>query len=149
MANPRLCGGTHKSLTFPGNLGRGPGARAWCAKSIGRAGPHPGGSDRLPQDEAGRSGDRPGGPTREGKLYGDARTVGPPVPWNQSRLMIFGHHALAPGPGTGAQAAFRGAPGSIRFERFTYFPATGSGGGYGRRKGSRNPRRGTESTPLL
>jgi len=42
--------------TLWGCLGRGPGARSPCAKSIGRAGPFPGGFDRLPQDSAGRSG---------------------------------------------------------------------------------------------
>ena len=40
-------------LTTPGYLGCGPGAKSFRAKSIGRVGPHPGGSDRLPQDAAG------------------------------------------------------------------------------------------------
>ena len=43
-------------MTFPGCWGCGPGARTFCAKSIGRAGPLPGGFDRLPQDTAGRAG---------------------------------------------------------------------------------------------
>jgi hypothetical protein len=54
--NPRhsrvsTCGG----LTVPGGLSGGPGVRSLCAKSIGRAGPLPGGVDRIPQDPAGRS----------------------------------------------------------------------------------------------
>ena len=61
--------GDSLSRTFQGCLCCGPGARTFCAKSIGRAGPIPGGFDRLPQDAAGRSKDRPLVPTRRVPLH--------------------------------------------------------------------------------
>jgi hypothetical protein len=51
--NPRLCRGDYSSLTIPGGFGCGPGARSFWVKSIGRAGPPPGGIDRPPQEAAG------------------------------------------------------------------------------------------------
>ena len=45
-------------------MSRGPGARGWGSRSIGRAIPVPGGWDRLPVQKADRSGDRPVVPTR-------------------------------------------------------------------------------------
>jgi len=64
LVNLRFCRGDPKSLTFPGCLSRGPGARVWGSKSIGRVIPVPGGWDRLPVQQAARSGDRPVAPTR-------------------------------------------------------------------------------------
>ncbi len=44
--------------------------------------------------------------------------------------MIFARKVLAPGPGTRLMATFRAAPISIRFERFTVFHTSASGGGH-------------------
>ena len=66
-----------QSLTFPGSLGRGPGSRALPAESIGRVSPFPGDSDRLPQDEAGRSGRPPVRPYAEPKPSRESKTGWP------------------------------------------------------------------------
>jgi hypothetical protein len=44
--------------------------------------------------------------------------------------MVFARKVLAPGPDTGLMATFRAAPISIRFERFTVFHTSTSGGGH-------------------
>jgi len=76
---------------------RGPGPRALPAESIGPVSPFPGGSDRIPQDEAGLSDDRrsllPGSQT----VAGNPRPVGPTGPGNGSRLMVSAGNALDPG----------------------------------------------------
>jgi len=96
-------------LTLARCLGRGPGVRTWCAKSIGRVSPFPNGSARLPQKEAGPWAIQRIAPTRI--QPGDV-VLGlcPPVLWNQRRLMIFAHQILAPGPGTRPQMTSKWPP---------------------------------------
>jgi len=97
-------------LTIPESFGLGPGARSFWAKSIGRAGPPPEGIAQPPQDAAGWTGDRPVAPTRREPFSWGIWMVGPPGPWNGSRLMIFTQKVLAPGPGTQLRATFRWRP---------------------------------------
>jgi hypothetical protein len=119
-----------QSLTFPGCLGRGPGSRALAAESIGRVSPFPGGSDRLPQDEAGRSGRPPVAPTRSQNRRGNPRPVGPTRLGPRSCLMISAGNALDSGPGNRGMATFRWCPFIICFERPKVFQASGSAGGH-------------------
>jgi len=117
-------------LTIPGYFGFGTGARSFWVKSIGRAGPLPGGFDRLPQNAAGRLGDRPVAPTRR-----------EPFPWGSSegwpaRSMKWKlpHDFCPEGPCPRAWHPTSGhlsvVPISIRFEWFPVFQGSGSTGGH-------------------
>ena len=112
----------------PRCLGRGPGARALRAESIGRVGPFPRGSARLPQKTAGPRATRRVAPT--GFQPKDvALGLCPPVPWNQRGLMVSARKALTPGPGNRGKATFRWWPLVFRFERFPVSQASGSARG--------------------
>ena len=96
-------------MTFPRCLGRGPGVRTWCAKSIGRVSPFPKGSARLPQKEAGPWAIHRIAPTRI-QPEDVVLALCPPVLWNQRRLIVFAHQVLAPGPGTRPQTTSKWPP---------------------------------------
>ena len=84
-------------MTFPGYPARGPGARALPAESIGRVSPFPRSSARHPQKAAGHWATYRVAPT-ENQPEDLVMALCPPVPWNQSCLMISAGNALAPGP---------------------------------------------------
>ena len=129
-------------MAFPECLGRGPGARALPAESIGRVSPLPGGSARLPRKEAGpwALGNSEFGMWNSefvASFFAIPHSAlciphlkSPPVPWNRRCLMVSAGNALAPGPGTRVKATVRWCPLIIRFEQFTVFQASGSPGGH-------------------
>jgi hypothetical protein len=116
-------------LTFPECLSCGPGARTFWAKSIGRAGPLPGGFDRFPQGAAGRSDDRPVAPTRREHLHKKFERLARPVHEMEAASWFLPRRSLPPGLAPDRKPPFGVAPNSIRFERFTVFHTSGSAGG--------------------
>ena len=112
-------------MTFLGCLGCGPGARSFCAKSIGRAGPLPGGFDRLPKDaagpvpcwcRAGRSGDRtsassaepPVAPTRREHLHRGFGWLARPVQDAEGASWFLRRRSLPPGLAPGRRPTLAG-----------------------------------------
>ena len=116
-------------MTIPGCLGCGPGARTFWAKSIGRAGPLPGGFGRLPQDAAGRSGDRLVAPTRRKPLHRRFKRLARLVHEMEAASWFLHRRSLPPGLAPDRRPSLSG-PISIRFARFTVFHTSGSAGGH-------------------
>jgi hypothetical protein len=108
---------------FPKCLGCAPGARTFCAKSIGRAGPLPGGFDRLPQNAAGRSGKPPDAPTRREPLHRRFKRLARLVHEMKAASWFLRRRSLPPGLPNHRWLSFGVSSICVRFERFRAFEA--------------------------
>jgi hypothetical protein len=96
LGTPRLCRGTQQVCHFR-ELVRGPGARGWGSKNIGRVIPVPGSRGLHPTQEAARLGDRPVAPARISPSTGLGQRLADPAHIVKDALWFLNPRPLPPG----------------------------------------------------
>jgi hypothetical protein len=104
-------------------LGSWPGAKGVARRKHRRVNPFPGGSDRLPQEGAGRSGDRRASLSGEEAVTGIRDRLARPVQGIEVASWLLRATPLTPGLAAEGRPPLERRPFIIRFVRFTVFQA--------------------------